>query len=155
MSGARSPIITICSSANFYRHVAELADQLEAQGFTVQIPSSAKAMRETGDFDVSHHRTWLRNPADYKKKTALMREHFAEVEKGDVILVVNDEKHGVANYIGGNVLMEMTLAFYLRKPIFILNGVPEGSMLEEEIIGMEPVLLEGRLEGLRERLING
>jgi hypothetical protein len=81
-----------------------------------------------------------------------MRQHFAEVEKGDAILVVNDEKHGVENYIGGNVLMEMTLAFYLHKPIFLLNGVPQGSMLEEEIIGVEPVLLAGRLESLHEHL---
>jgi hypothetical protein len=152
LSGEHPLTITICSSANFYKHVAEIADRLEAQGLKVLMPITAKEMRDSGNFDVGRHRTWLQNPEDYHKKTALMRQHFAEVEKGDAILVVNDEKHGVENYIGGNVLMEMTLAFYLHKPIFLLNGVPQGSMLEEEIIGVEPVLLAGRLESLHEHL---
>jgi hypothetical protein len=151
LSGAASPTLTICSSASFYRHAVELARQLEAQGFAVLLPHSAKQMRDSGDFDLSHYQTWHANPEDYHKKTELMRRHFDEVEKGDAVLVINDEKRGVANYIGGNVLMEMSLAFYLRKPIFILNGVPESSMLEEEIRGLEPVLLGGTIDGLRGR----
>src|SRR5262245_13870114 len=121
------PVITLCSSVNFYRHGCEIADLLEAQGVEVLMPSTAETMRGTGAFDSKKHRTWLRDPRDYHKKTWLMREHFPKIEQGDAILVVNDEKHGVKNYIGGNVLMEMTLAFYLHKPIFILNDVPNGS----------------------------
>jgi nucleoside 2-deoxyribosyltransferase len=150
LSEAKRPVLTVCSSASFYRHASELAPQLEAQGFEVILPSSVAVMKRTGDFDVSHHKTWYANPGDYHKKTQLVRAHLAEVERGDAILVINDEKHGVPDYIGGNVLMEMAVAFYLGKPIFILNGVPKGSMLEEEIIGMEPVLLRGDVSGLKE-----
>lgn len=142
------PIITICSSANFYRQAAEIQDQLEKSGFKVILPSTANKMKETGDYEVDHYKTWFADPNDYHKKAKLMRDHFAEIERGDAVLVVNHEKRGQPNYIGGNVLMEMSLAFYLGKPIFILNEVPGESPFLEEIIGMEPIALCGAVDDL-------
>ena len=127
-----------------------IEDQLEQLGCDVIIPISAKRMKESGDFDVSHYKTWFADANDYHKKAQLMRTHFAEIEKGDAILVLNYEKHGVQNYIGGNVLMEMSLAFWLKKPIFILNEIPEASTFEEEIKGMEPIVLHGNAAALPE-----
>lgn len=138
-------IITICSSANFYGHVIELKQQLEAQGYTVLVPHNALEMERRNDFEVSHYKTWFANPEDYTKKAELMNRHFDEIAKGDAVLIVNDEKHGVANYIGGNVLMEMAVAFYLKKKIFILNNLPNDSPYEEELKGMLPVCLDGDL----------
>jgi hypothetical protein len=137
------PTITICSSAAFYRRAVDIDDQLTKLGLDVIIPITAKRMKESGDFDVGHYKTWFADADDYHKKAQLMRAHFAEIEKGDAILVLNYEKHGVQNYIGGNVLMEMSLAFWLNKPIFILNEIPEASAFEEEIKGMEPTVLHG------------
>jgi hypothetical protein len=148
------PIITICSSANFYRQVVVAQAELEALGYQAIIPATAEKMKESGDYDVSHYRTWLANAQDYHKKTALMRKHFDEVAKGDASLIVNYEKHGINNYIGGNVLMEMTLAFYLKKPIFILNDIPDESSYLEEIIGMEPVVLHGKLANIKKHLVH-
>lgn len=142
------PTITICSSANFYRQAVDIQAQLEKEGFAAIIPVTAEKMKQSGDFDVSHYKTWFADAGDYHKKAALMRGHFEEIEKGDAILVLNYEKHGVQNYIGGNVLMEMALAFYLRKPIFILNEVPDESSFLEEIIGMGPVVLHGKVDSL-------
>lgn len=109
------------------------------------IPATAEKMKQSGDYDVSHYKTWFGDVNDYHKKTALMSGHFAEIEKGSAILVLNFEKHGKANYIGGNVLMEMAIAFYLNKPIFILNEIPEESAYLEEIIGLNPVVLHGNV----------
>ena len=137
--------ITICSSAAFYEHVIVLKNELEALGYKVLVPHNALEMQKNNDYDVSHYKTWFADPNDYDKKASLMRLHFDEVAKGDATLVVNDEKHGVPNYIGGNVLMEMSLAFYLKKKIFILNNLPADSSYEEEIKGMLPVCLRGDL----------
>lgn len=142
------PIITICSSAAFYKQAVDVQDQLEKFGFEVIVPATATRMKESGDFDVSHYKTWFADANDYHKKAQLMRAHFEEVEKGDAILVLNYEKHGVKNYIGGNVLMEMAIAFWLKKPIFIMNEMPEESAFEEEIRGMEPILLHGDAKAL-------
>jgi hypothetical protein len=144
----KQPIITLCSSANFYQQVGEIKDRLEQHGLTVLIPAMAQKMKEDGNFDVSHYKTWFADPGDYDKKAQLMHGHFDEVDKADAILVVNNEKHGVDNYIGGNVLMEMALAFHGRKPIFILNEIPEESTFLEEILGMQPVVLHGKADDL-------
>lgn len=145
---SRKPIITICSSASFYKQAVDIQDQLSKLGYQVVVPATATIMKESGDFDVSHYKTWFADANDYHKKAQLIRTHFIEIEKGDAILVLNYEKHGVENYIGGNVLMEMSLAFWLNKPIFIMNEVPEKSAFEEEIRGMEPILLHGDVTSL-------
>lgn len=140
--------ITICSSANFYEQAVGIQSQLEKLGYSVIIPATAEKMKKSGDFEVDHYKTWFGDASDYHKKTALMRGHFAEIERGDAILVLNYEKRGVKNYIGGNVLMEMALAFYLKKPIFIINETPEESSFLEEIIGLAPIVLHGKVEQL-------
>lgn len=142
--------ITICSSVAFYRQAVDIQDRLEKLGYEVIVPHIATKMRESGDFEVSHYKTWFADAKDYYKKAELMRGHFDRVTEADAVLILNFEKHGVNNYIGGNVLMEMALAFFLRKPIFILNEIPEDSPFLEEIVGMMPVVLHGNLEGFTE-----
>lgn len=150
------PIITICSSANFYQQAVAIQAELEQRaGYTVVVPDMATAMKESGDFEVSHYKTWFADPGDYTKKAELIHGHFDKVAAGDAILVLNFEKNGVENYIGGNVLMEMGLAFHLQKPIFIFNDAPKESSYEEEILGMLPIFLNGdisRLPGEYEKL---
>jgi hypothetical protein len=137
--------IVICCSASFYRQANDVEDKMRAQGYELVVPSNAEVMRRSGDYDVEHYKTWFGDDADYHKKAVLMREHFDKVSAGDVILVLNYEKQGQPNYIGGNVLMEMAIAFYLNKPIYILNDVPAASKFLEEILGMAPIVLHGDL----------
>jgi hypothetical protein len=140
--------IAICSSANFYRQAVDIQFQLEKLGYRVIIPASAEKMKKSGDYDVDRLKSWFGNDKDYHKKVSLMRGHFAEIEVADSILVLNYQKNEIPNYIGGNVLMEMAIAFYLNKAIFILNDVPEESTFLEEIKGIEPIVLHGKLENI-------
>lgn len=140
--------IVICSSAAFYQHAIEVKTQLEALGFEVVVPKTALTMQQNNDFNVEHYKTWFGNADDYDKKADFMRSHFDQISAGDAILVVNDEKNGIDNYIGANVLLEMSLAWYQQKPIYILNGLPENSAYEEEIKGMMPIVLEGDMTKL-------
>ena len=141
-------IITICSSADFYRKVIALQTILEKHGYHVIVPLTATRMKASGDYDASHYRLWLKDEDHYPKKTALIREHFREVERADVVLVVNETKHGQANYIGGNVLLEMGLGFYLGKPIYVLNDIPKESNHREEIIALGAKPLKGDMSAL-------
>ena len=141
-------IIAICSSASVYQQVNEIADQLVALGHTPVVPHTANVMKESGDYDVAHYKTWFGNADDYGKKADLMRKHFEEIAKSDVVLIANYEKHGQANYIGPNVLIEMGIAFYLNKPIYILNEIPEDSPFEEEIKGFQATVLHGDLSDI-------
>lgn len=140
--------IVICTSASFYKQAVAVQAELQQAGYDAIIPTIAEVMKKSGDYDVSHYKTWYENDADYTKKAELIRGHFAEVADCDAILVLNYEKHGKPNYIGGNVLMEMSLAFYLNIPIFILNDIPTDSAFLEEIKGMQPTCLKGDLKQL-------
>lgn len=143
-----SRTIVICSSAAFYKHANDVKAELEKAGCTVVVPKTALRMAKSGDYDVSHYKTWMENEEDYRLKADYMRTHFDEITKGDIVLVVNDEKHGQADYIGANVLMEMSLAWYQNKPVYILNGMPTDSPFEEEIKGFLPTVLHGDLTPL-------
>ena len=105
-------------------------------------------MAETGDYDVTHYKTWYGNEDDYGKKADYMRTHFDEITAGDIVLVINDKKHGQSDYIGANVLLEMGLAWYQKKPVYILNDLPADSQFEEEIKGFTPTVLHGGLTPL-------
>jgi nucleoside 2-deoxyribosyltransferase len=141
--------IVFCASSAFYEHVNQLADELADLGFKVVVPYNARGMKKSGNYNVESTKTWFENPDDFKKKTNYMRWHFDEVAKGDAVLVVNDEKRGIKGYIGSNVLLEMGLAFHLKKPIYILNPVREDLPNYEEIIGMEPIFLNGGLKRIK------
>jgi hypothetical protein len=140
--------IAICCSADFYAQANKTADQLKELGYKVLVPKTADIMRGNGDYDASHYKTWFDDSKDYKKKADLMRGHFEKITLSDCILVINDKKHNQPNYIGGNVLMEMAISFFLNKPIYILNEIPEKSGFLEEIKGMMPIVLHGQLSAL-------
>ncbi len=141
--------ITICSSAAFYKEVIKLEELLEKRGFKVLVPTTAHIMKKTGNYNVASYKIWFKDPKNYKKKTQLMDGHFKKVAQGDSILVVNNTKHGIEGYIGGNVLMEIALAHYLKKKIYILNKITKDSPIEEEILGVNPIFLGGDINKIK------
>jgi diphthamide synthase subunit DPH2 len=141
--------VVICCSAHFYKHAAEIADQLQRLGFNTAIPYTANKMRASGNYDVEIYKTWFNSPKDFDKKTDYMRKHFKEIEDGDIILLINDDKQGKPNYVGPNGLIELGLAFYLKKPIYVLNPVPKTALYYEEIMGMNSTILKGDLSKIK------
>ena len=77
-----------------------------------------------------------------------IRAHFKKVQDADAILVLNYDKKGIANYIGGNTFLEMGLAFWLGRKIFLLNPIPAMDY-KTEMHAMQPVVLSGDLTIIR------
>ena len=117
-------------------------------GFEVILPSGAAKMRSENNFEASSIKSWYDDPADFYLKADLMREHFVSIQKSDLVLVINDKKHGMDGYVGPNVVMEMGVAFYLNKPIYVLNEVSKEMPTYEEVLGVMPILLDGTLNKL-------
>lgn len=141
--------LAICASAAFYEQVVEFSYVLEDAGFEIVLPKTAAKIK-AGEMKLSQIvSNWDDDSQGYHGKALLIKGHFKEIEKSDAILVMNYEKHGMKNYIGPNVLMEMSTAFYLNKPIYILNGIPEGSPLIDEILGLEPTFLNGDISKIK------
>ncbi len=145
MKNKNKKTIVICSSASFYTQAVEIEKQLKILGFKVKIPLVANKMKKSGDFNVDTYKTWNERPEDYKIKSYLTKKHFIEIEKGDIVLVLNYKKNVKDGYIGGAVLCEMAIAFYLKKPIYILNKIDESSSLKEEIYAMSQKIINGDL----------
>lgn len=132
--------IVICSSGSFYEHVNQIAAELKGRDYRVVVPATAKKMKGHGDYDISKVKTWVNNPKYFGRKHSLAMGHFKEVASGDAILIVNDDKPGKPNYIGPNTTMEWGLAYWLGKPVFMLNGVGKDSNFYEEVHGMSTII---------------
>ena len=146
---AKKKTIVICSSAAFYKHVNEIAKELENRGYAVEVPTTATRMHKESNYDVPRVKTWLEDPQHFVKKRGLARDHFEKVANGDAILIVNDDKPRKPAYIGPNATMEWGLAYYLGKPIFILNGVSKDANTYEEVYGMSTAVLDGDLAKIK------
>ncbi len=80
-------------------------------------------------------------------KESLIKEHLDKITASDAILVFNEEKNGVAGYVGGNTLMEMAFAYSQGIEIFMLHPTPDISY-NDEINGMLPIVLDGDISAI-------
>lgn len=139
----------------FYRQFMDVKAQLELLGHEVIAPelefeSEGEDTSVGGFFD--RHGGVDSFPPDHevwKKKGRAIRAHFKKIEESDCILVTNYEKRGIPNYIGGNTFLEVGYAYGLNKKIFILNALPSTSPFKEELLGMQPIVLNGKIEDIQ------
>ncbi len=137
--------ITICGSLKFIDEMLEVKRDFENRGHEILLPTSA----ETGQTKQWWDNLRIEDPNKFVElKMARMIGHFKKIEDSEAILVLNYEKNGVKNYIGGNTLMEIALAFYLGKKIFLWNPIPLEVSYEEEIFGMNPIILNQDLSNV-------
>jgi hypothetical protein len=128
-------LFIICSKA-FYTHIPSIQKELETMGHTTLLPNSYDDMgaeerqREKG---VDEHAQW---------KAEKFRESKKKIETIDAVLVLNFEKHGMQNYIGGATFLEIYDAYCLGKKIFFYNPIPEG-ILYDELCGFAPTIIHG------------
>ena len=120
------------------------------------LPSSQAVV----NFGLASNRVWKGKDGSQQKQAefhnVVMYGRLAEItkqylQKGAMAMIEGriqtrtwEGKDGKKNYIGGNTLMEMGLAFFLKKKIFLLNQIPELSY-KEEILGVKPILINGDL----------
>lgn len=76
-----------------------------------------------------------------KIKNKLTIQNFRNVVNCDVLLILNYTHRGIKNYVGGNSFMEMVLAYYLNKPIYLLNDIPNNMTYSEEIKALYPIVI--------------
>jgi len=130
-------ILLICSKA-FYGQLPPILKDLEARGHVVSLPN---CFDDPGTED----RLRAQGPAAHAAfKGAMFRRSEEVISAVDAVLVLNFEKKGIPDYVGGATFLEMYDAFRLGKKIFLYNGVPAG-ILADEIAGFAPTVLNGDL----------
>ncbi len=133
--------ITICGSMTFAKEMLEIKDKMEQAGHVIFIP---KGTQVYADDQVAS----FGGVEGSQRKIAhdLIRRHYNLINDSDAIVVVNHEKKGIKNYIGGSSFLEIGYAYILGKKIFLINDIPEIELIKQEIEAMQPLVINGDLE---------
>jgi hypothetical protein len=128
-------LFLICSKA-FYSTIPPIKAALEKAGHTITLPNAYDDPETEARYRAMSseaHATW---------KASMIRHSEEVINAVDAVLVLNFEKNGQQNYIGGATFLEMYDAFRLGKTIYMYNDIPD-TLLADEIAGFSPVLLGG------------
>ena len=135
--------ICICCSLAFTDEVKEIANRLHELGHEVLLPNGViiDAIYKA-DFDSIKAKRG--NGYDF------IREHFKKIEESDAMLVCNFTKNGIDNYIGANTFLEMGFAYYIKKPIYALNPLPDYKYINDELLNFDVKVINGDLSEIKE-----
>jgi len=91
---------------------------------------------------------------DWCMSQNLDKDHFNKIAGGDAVLILNYPKNNIQGYIGGSSLMELAIARYLDKKIFILHELPNEDELRYalEIKVMRPIILNGDISNIKNHI---
>ncbi len=121
----------------FTEKMLEAKATLEQMGHDVFVSQFAAGY--VGKSDAEKEALTLHN----KNNNDAIRAFWEKIRASDAILVLNYDRRGIANYIGGNTLMEIGFAHVLGKKIFLLNPVPEIEFYKSEIEACKPAIING------------
>ncbi len=119
----------------------ELQKRLEAAGHEVFIPMPIEGLdyfQDNGEKRIEAKRTF-----------GLIGVHMNKVEKSDAILVANYTKGEIENYIGANTFLEIGLAHYRNKKIFMFNPLPDQKYIHEELVSFNGIILHGDVSKIK------
>jgi hypothetical protein len=131
--------IGIIGSMQFTEKMLEARDELIELGHEAFVTDLHKAL--VGKTDEEKEKIKLHQ----KYNMDAIREFWRAMQGADAVLVLNYDKNGIKNYIGGNTLMEIGFAHVLNQKIFLLNPIPEIPYYKTEIEAIRPVIINGDL----------
>lgn len=141
--------ITICGSIAFIDEMVKVKNELEKENHSIEIPPLEIRDRDGKMISVKDYYAIRKSAKDseawvWQEKERRIREYFDKIDKSEAILVLNYDKNNIPGYIGGNTFLEIGVAFYLKKKIFLLNQIPDISY-KEELLAMMPIVINGDL----------
>ena len=132
-------ILLICSKS-FYGKLCEYREELENLGHEITMPNCWDCPETEAKYrGTSEH-------AIFKAK--MFRQSEDTIKNMDAVLVLNFDKNGQQNYIGGATFLEIYDAFRMNKKIFFVNDIPN-NMLKDELIGFSPIIINNDLTKIK------
>jgi len=132
--------ITICGSSAFRQQMVDYQEKLEKMGHKVIIHPHYVQFVKEGRRDILD-RIDKGEHAQVKKENDYIKWYHKAIKDSDAVLILNFEKRGIKNYIGGNTLMEMGFGYVNNKKIYLVNPIPDEVSYRDEIEAMEPIIL--------------
>lgn len=130
--------IFIVGSKYCFDKMAPVKEALEKAGHSITLPSSYLDPFKELEMSKAEDDAYM----VYKQQK--LHEQTERVAANEAILVMNFEKNGQPNYIGGATFLEVFKAWELGKKIFFYNPLPKG-MLYDELRGMGSLVIHGDL----------
>ena len=127
--------IGIIGSMQYTEKMIEARDELIKRGHDAFVTNLASPF--IGKSDEEKEKIKI----DQKNNLDAIREFWRLMQGADAVLVMNFDKHGIKNYIGGNTLMEIGFAHVLDQKIFLYNPIPEIQYYQSEIEAVKPVII--------------
>ncbi|MBQ7104745.1 MAG: hypothetical protein IJN90_02695 [Bacilli bacterium] len=116
--------IVLCGSMKIKDKIVEVGRSLENMGYNVLLP--VECMQGLDKIIASRaHLDRIVNP------------------ENEIVLIVNDTKNGIENYIGPNSFAEIAFGFYFNKKVYLLNDIYEP--YKDELVGWKVIPLKGNL----------
>jgi hypothetical protein len=144
--------IAIVASIDFTPDIVKISEELKKQGHEVEIPYMTKKIID-GELSFEEFMKVKRERGDIefrrKAEENLIKRYYKIIQNSDAILVLNLEKKGIKNYIGGNAFLEMGFAHVLGKKIFLFNNIPEMAY-SDEIKEMDFTVIDGDITKISE-----
>ena len=128
--------IVISGSMQFLEDMRACKSPLEEKGFEIVLP-------DEDDWDN------IKPEEINEYKRLVSKKHFDSIANSDTsaILVVNNSKKGIDNYIGANTFAEIAIAFYFGKKIYLLNDIYES--YSDELLAWGAISLNGNINILK------
>ena len=131
--------IGIIGSMQYTEKMIEARDELIERGHNAFITNLADPFISKNDEEKETIKIHQKNNLD------AIREFWRLMQGADAVLMMNFDKYGIKNYIGGNTLMEIGFAHVLDQKIFLYNPIPEIPYYKSEIEAVKPVIINGDL----------
>jgi len=131
--------IGIIGSMQYVEKMLETRDELIDLGHDAFVTKLHEALVGKSDEEKEKIKIYQKNNKD------AIREFWNAMQGADAVLVLNLDKNGIKNYIGGNTLMEIGFAHVLKQKIFLYNPIPDISYYKTEIEAVKPVIINGDL----------
>lgn len=127
--------LTIIGSSAFRQQMVDYQEELEKLGHEATIHPHYVQFVKEGRRDILD-RIDRGEHAAVKKENDYIKWYHKAIKNSDGVLVLNFDKKGIKNYIGGNTLMEIAFAYVGGKKIFLINPIPEAVSYADEIKAM-------------------
>jgi len=134
----------IAGSFSFAEEIAKIKKQLEDMDHTILTTKDLELRANVSDIKSSFEEK-LKQCIKYD----LLRDGFNQVAASDAVLICNYPKNNIKGYLGTSVLMELAIAYYLNKKVFLLYDYDKSQSYGLEVAIINPVILNNNLSKIQ------
>ncbi len=139
----------ICGSMQFSKEMLEAKHELESAGHEVIMPGDIHNCFTDLDFKDGARKDYerdLRQCIEFN----LLKDGLRKIAESDAVLFLNEKKNDIGGYLGISGIMELGVATYLDKKIYLLNEIDKNQKYATEISLIQPIILNGKLNMIQE-----